>query len=155
LLDNSKPLERVGRKASGLTPESAGYGSRVAVQRSHLSNGCDLPGIAKPFERGGDMRDEIRWFLRRSFLMERNLGLQKGFTLMELMITIAIISILAAIAIPNYLGYRTKAKIAKAKAELNTIESAIQALAVDTGLWPTAHKWYSKGSLGQRLLLGP
>jgi len=83
------------------------------------------------------MRDEIRWFLRRSFLMERNLELQKGLTLMELMITIAIIGILAAIAIPNFLGYRTKARIARAKAELKTIEFAIQALAVDTWLWPT------------------
>jgi hypothetical protein len=51
LLDNSKPLERVGRKASGLTPESAGYGSRVAGQRSHLSIGGAVLGIAKPFER--------------------------------------------------------------------------------------------------------
>jgi len=84
------------------------------------------------------MRDEIRWLLRRSFLMERDLGLQNGFTLMELMITIAILGILAAIAIPNFLGYRTKAKISRAKLELDTIEFAIQALAIDTGLWPTA-----------------
>ena len=53
------------------------------------------------------------------------------------MITIAIIGILAAIAIPNFISYRTKARIARAKAELKTIEFAIQALAVDTWLWPT------------------
>jgi hypothetical protein len=35
-----KPLERVGRKATGLRPASAGYGSRVAGHPQHLWRGC-------------------------------------------------------------------------------------------------------------------
>lgn len=49
----------------------------------------------------------------------------EGFTLMELMIAVAIISTLAAIAIPSYFSSRYKAKIAVAISEIKMIEKAI------------------------------
>ena len=48
---------------------------------------------------------------------------KKGFTLIELMIVVAIIGILAAIAIPNFLNFRNKAKSAEAKSNLGAIRS--------------------------------
>ncbi len=62
---------------------------------------------------------------------------QGGFTLIELMITIAIIGVLAAIAIPNYISYRNRALVARAQADLKTIEKAVTMLALDTGLYPS------------------
>lgn len=67
--------------------------------------------------------------------MLRKLRSRKGFTLVELMIVVAIIGILAAIAIPNFLNFRLKAKSSEAKSNLGAIRSTEVAYYAEWSMW--------------------
>ena len=58
--------------------------------------------------------------------MNKKSGIQQGFTLIELMIVVAIIGILAAIAIPAYQNYVAKSQVTSAIAELSPAETAVE-----------------------------
>ncbi|MEO8377687.1 MAG: prepilin-type N-terminal cleavage/methylation domain-containing protein [Candidatus Sumerlaeota bacterium] len=61
----------------------------------------------------------------------------KAFTLIELLIVVAIIAILAAIAVPNFLEAQTRAKVARVKSDLRTTATAIESYWVDNPTGPT------------------
>ncbi len=63
---------------------------------------------------------------------------QKGFTLIELMIVVAIIGILTAIAFPLYANIQARARLAKAQADARTLASAVVVYSAHTGTLPAA-----------------
>jgi type IV pilus assembly protein PilA len=67
--------------------------------------------------------------------MFKQLKGQKGFTLIELMIVVAIIGILAAIAIPNFLQYQMKSRQSEAKTNLQAIRTSEIAFQAERGCY--------------------
>lgn len=59
-----------------------------------------------------------------------------GFTLIELMIVIAIIGILAAVAVPNFLNARDRARVSAAASAVHTIRTALEMYMVDEDCYP-------------------
>lgn len=66
---------------------------------------------------------------------------QKGFTLIELMIVIAIIGILAAVALPAYQDYTVKAKVSEVILAASACRTNISEVYQSTPTLPTANNW--------------
>jgi type II secretion system protein G len=60
----------------------------------------------------------------------------RAFTLIELLIVVAIIAILAAIAVPNFLEAQTRAKVSRCAADMRSVRTALESYRVDTNKYP-------------------
>ena len=68
--------------------------------------------------------------------MKDIVGKKSAFTLIELLIVVAIIGILAAIAVPNFLNAQLRSKIAKAESEMRSIATALESYRLDNNIYP-------------------
>ena len=62
--------------------------------------------------------------------------MRKAFTLIELLIVVAIIAILATIAVPNFLEAQIRSKISRSMADMKSIETAMMSYLVDNNNYP-------------------
>ena len=67
--------------------------------------------------------------------MKRLLKRQDGFTLVELMVVVAIIGLLSAVAVPNFKKYQAKAKMSEAKLQLSSLYTAETAFFSDYNMY--------------------
>jgi len=75
-----------------------------------------------------------------SFLKFESHNKQAGFTLIELMVVIVILGILAGLIIPRVMGRPDEARQAKAKIQMESLESALKLYKLDNGSYPTTEQ---------------
>ncbi len=82
---------------------------------------------------------------------------KKAFTLIELLIVVAIIGILAAIAVPNFLNAQMRAKIAKVESDHKSLSTALESYMLDQNNYPGDHDLdnYMGGERGLFRLTSP
>lgn len=78
---------------------------------------------------------------------KRTRGQQTGFTLIELMIVVALIGTLSAIAVPNFLAYQAKTRRSEAFVNLSGMATTYTAFYAEEGYYPDMFT-YSSGSKG-------
>ncbi len=80
---------------------------------------------------------------------------RRAFTLIELLIVVAIIAILAAIAVPNFLEAQTRAKVSRTRADMRSLATGLETYHIDTNTYPFQNPQFRavKHAPGQPLVL--
>lgn len=65
---------------------------------------------------------------------------QRGFTLLEIMVVVVIIAVMTAAIAPQIFGEAEKARITRVKADISTLESALERYKLDNHVYPTTEQ---------------
>lgn len=63
-----------------------------------------------------------------------------GFTLIELMVVLVILSVLAMIVVPKFIGSEDKARVIEAKVQIRNFETALKLFKIDNGYYPSTEQ---------------
>ena len=77
-------------------------------------------------------------------------GDTRGFTLIELMVAVSIVGLLASLAVPNYIEFLEKARVARAISELHALTKEIKVFVSGTGVYPD-----TLAQIGRSTMLDP
>jgi len=94
-----------------------------------------------------------QWIVDRLHISRVKKARRGGFTLVELMVVVAVIAILAAIAMPQFLSAADKARNAKETADIQIIKNATQLYMIDKNVDtpPTVENLYKEGYLTEHV----
>ena len=72
---------------------------------------------------------------------------RRAFTLIELLIVVAIIAILAAIAVPNFMEAQVRAKVSRCKSDMRSCVTALESYSVDYNKYPFPYGYENSGGV--------
>jgi general secretion pathway protein G len=72
--------------------------------------------------------------------MNASASRQSGFTLIEIMVVVVIIGLLAAVVVPQFMGRVDDARVAKAKSDIQALETALTLYKLDNFTYPTTQQ---------------
>jgi general secretion pathway protein G len=72
--------------------------------------------------------------------MIKNRRRQQGFTLIEIIIVVFILSLLAAVVVPRLMGRTDEARVTEAKVQIRNLETALKLFKLDNGFYPSTEQ---------------
>lgn len=72
--------------------------------------------------------------------MQKRTRSEAGVTLIEMMVVVTIIALFAALVLPRMMGQADKARVTRARADINGYMTALGAYKLDTGVYPTTEQ---------------
>lgn len=94
--------------------------------------------------------------MKKTASLAKNIHTQRGVTLIELLVVLVIISVLAAMVVPQFFGQADEAKIKVAKSDISNISNAVEIYKLNNGKYPASlNDLVGKGKVFKKEPLDP